>query len=455
MGCAASLSGKKQKDLGPAVKYFQSDIERVAAASKSSNVRNQKKAAQEILKMASTDDRTRNTLVEAGILDGLINMLHAPSVSVRVLGAQSISKLSGSEKARVQIVEAGVIAPLQSLLGPQFPPEINMIAVEAFYRIAAYREARHRIVNEGVVEYLLPYLYMQDDLQIEYKTLSLIARLSQHSKSHLRMCQAVGAGKSGSLLLVLLRVLASHLKDQRVKRCAGTALAELCAHKENHKAILDAPGSLKAIIQLLTYYDDEVKTLAVMCVARLAENGSVLDKGKEPPRRMLVKEKCLPNLILLFNCKSQAILLQACLTINLLSLDPRNQVDILKAKCLPHLVRLSRCGNRQMEQHSSSAIARLATNTVNRPIMLSSGGFKPLIYNAKYGSTQQMRLEALAVLASLFHTDAYRRKELVRRACDKFKDALKRKRQQDGKTFNKISTTTYDSDDDDGYHSDT
>ena len=59
--------------------------------------------------------------------------------------------------------------------------------------------------------------------------------------------------------------------------------------------------------------------------------------------------------------------------------------------------------------------------------MLYKGAFKPLVYNAQYGSTEEAKMNSKTVLSGLFKTDAHKRDSMVRKAADKFKALLKKR----------------------------
>ena len=48
-------------------------------------------------------------------------------------------------------------------------------------------------------------------------------------------------------------------------------------------------------------------------------------------------------------------------------------------------------GTEEVEQRATMLLALLAQNNVNRPKIIFHGGFKPLMYNAQYGRTAELR----------------------------------------------------------------
>ena len=124
------------------------------------------------------------------------------------------------------------------------------------------------------------------------------------------------------------------------------------------------------------------------------------------------------------------------------------------------------CALTDWVQSASLAVARLAQNNVNRPKMLFKGAFKPLVYNAQYGRTREVKDASMQVLAGtgvsapaggvtrphcrfhcsirvcvcssthcnssacagLFKTGSHKKNELVRKACEKFKKGLRNRK---------------------------
>jgi hypothetical protein len=93
---------------------------------------------------------------------------------------------------------------------------------------------------------------------------------------------------------------------------------------------------------------------------------------------------------------------------------------------------LSRCGVDELEATATKTLGRLAQNNINRPRMLYKGAFKPLVYNAQYGASEEAKLSSKTVLSGLFKTDAHKRNSMVRKAADKFKALLKKRSKAEG-----------------------
>jgi len=283
------------------------------------------------------------------------------------------------------------------------------------------------------VKHLLPLLE-QDDLEIELSALMFIARLSAHQKSHLKLT-------TDGVVPYMFNILRSPMRSVKHKKQAIICIAELSTHVENHRWIADGQG-LKVLVGLSAFYAMDVRVYAAISIARLSENPLL--------RQPFVKEGVLPFLgNMLKQQKSEVLAEYGVKALKYLALDPLNQVKILKSGCLPDLLRLARCGNDTLEASSAMCLAVLATNNINRPKMLAAGAFKPLIYNSRFGHTQEIKDTSMAVLAGLFHTEAFRRKLLVRRACDKFKLGLRRKKQKHGVTAAETGTFKLQEEDDD------
>jgi hypothetical protein len=120
---------------------------------------------------------------------------------------------------------------------------------------------------------------------------------------------------------------------------------------------------------------------------------------------------------------------------------------------LDALMTLSRCGVDELEATATRTLGRLAQNNINRPRMLYKGAFKPLVYNAQYGASEEAKMSSktvrcrlqrsvlmacccvtplLQVLSGLFKTDAHKRNSMVRKAADKFKALLKKRSKAEG-----------------------
>mmetsp|Transcript_5715 Transcript_5715/g.20096 ORF Transcript_5715/g.20096 Transcript_5715/m.20096 type:complete len:166 (+) Transcript_5715:982-1479(+) len=111
-----------------------------------------------------------------------------------------------------------------------------------------------------------------------------------------------------------------------------------------------------------------------------------------------------------------------------LARDSQNQVLIARKNLIPHLLKKANCGVDEIEQGITLTLALLAQSNINRPKIMFHGGFKPLIYNAQYGKTDEVRKRSQSVLTSLFKLPGAKRDELVRRAANKFKEGLKMRR---------------------------
>ena len=107
--------------------------------------------------------------------------------------------------------------------------------------------------------------------------------------------------------------------------------------------------------------------------------------------------------------------------------DPLNQIKIVQLGGLDSLMKLSRCGVDELEATATRTLGRLAQNNINRPRMLYKGAFKPLVYNAQYGASEESKTNSKTVLSGLFKTDAHKRDSMVRKAADKFKALLKKR----------------------------
>ncbi len=90
-------------------------------------------------------------------------------------------------------------------------------------------------------------------------------------------------------------------------------------------------------------------------------------------------------------------------------------------------MKLSRCGVDELEVTATRTLGRLAQNSINRPRMLYTGAFKPLVYNAQYGASEESKTSSKNVLSGLFKTDAHKRDSMVRKAAEKFKALLKKR----------------------------
>jgi hypothetical protein len=90
-------------------------------------------------------------------------------------------------------------------------------------------------------------------------------------------------------------------------------------------------------------------------------------------------------------------------------------------------MKLSRCGVDELEATATRTLGRLAQNSINRPRMLYKGAFKPLVYNAQYGASEESKMNSKTVLSGLFKTDAHKRDSMVRKAAEKFKALLKKR----------------------------
>mmetsp|Transcript_5721 Transcript_5721/g.20130 ORF Transcript_5721/g.20130 Transcript_5721/m.20130 type:complete len:147 (+) Transcript_5721:982-1422(+) len=77
-----------------------------------------------------------------------------------------------------------------------------------------------------------------------------------------------------------------------------------------------------------------------------------------------------------------------------LARDSQNQVLIARKNLIPHLLKKANCGVDEIEQGITLTLALLAQSNINRPKIMFHGGFKPLIYNAQYGSASLLVCES-------------------------------------------------------------
>lgn len=222
-----------------------------------------------------------------------------------------------------------------------------------------------------------------------------------------------------NILPILFEIVQSALKSNRHKSWAMKTLAEITKNESTHKKItdFDHTSGITRIIKLCDYYDDAVRVYAAEAVANLAGNPFLIQK--------LVEEGVLDCLKSMLKSERENVVKNAVKAIYCLAKDTQNQKRIVKENFIPHLLRRAHCGVEEIETLVVLSLAQLARCTVNRPKILFHGGFKPLIYNAQYGKTDELKRVSQDVLSNLFQLPGTKRDELVRKAAEKFKSGLR------------------------------
>lgn len=278
-----------------------------------------------------------------------------------------------------------------------------------------YEESRLRIISEGACPGLIKFLkedHRENSLEEELGCLDAIHKLSQHQKNHMRMVR-------DNILPALFEIVQSALKSNKHKSFAMKTMAEISKNENTHKKISDFEQvtGVRRIIKLCDYYDDSVRVYAAEAVGNLAQNPVLIQK--------LTEDGVLDSLKRMLKSEKQNVVLNAVKAIYSLARDTQNQKLIVRENFIPHLLKRAHCGMEEIETLVVLTLAQLARCNVNRPKILFHGGFKPLIYNAQYGKTEELRRVSQDVLSNLFQLPGAKRDELVRRAAEKFKQGLR------------------------------
>lgn len=285
-----------------------------------------------------------------------------------------------------------------------------------------YEDARLRIISEGACPGLIKFLgegFRDNSLEEELMCLEALHKLSGHTKNHMRMVR-------DGILPILFEIVQSALKSNRHKVFAMKTIAEICKSESTHKKIADHDQmtGVRRIIKLCDYYDDNVKIYAAEAVGNLAQNPVLISK--------LTEDDVLDPLKKMLKSQRENVVLNSVKALLSLARDPTNQKLIVRQNFIPHLINRANCGSDEIEQTVVLTIAQLARCNVNRPKILFHGGFKPLIYNAQYGKTEELRRVSSDVLSNLFQLPGAKRDELVRRAAEKFKQGLRNRQGEFG-----------------------
>ena len=229
-----------------------------------------------------------------------------------------------------------------------------------------------------------------------------------------------------NILAPLFEIVQSALKSNRHKSLAIKTLAEISKNESTHKKISDhdAQTGVRRIIRLCDYYDDSVRVYAAEAVSHLAQNPVLIQK--------LTEDGVLDCLKRMLKSDKQNVVLNSVTAVYALAKDTQNQKLIVRENFIPHLLKRAYCGVEEIETLIVLTLAQLARSNVNRPKILFHGGFKPLIYNAQYGKTEELKRVSQDVLSNLFQLPGAKRDELVRRAAEKFKQGLRNRQGEFG-----------------------
>jgi HEAT repeat protein len=405
------------------------EVEKSIALGRSGLIRNQKRAAVNLCRLAKDSDRVRNQIVDEGGILPIIQMCRSKSQEVQLLAFLTMGQLARTNSNRTKMLENGAVAPLlEGLKHKKY--EVRSASVYALGNMGEYEEARLRIISEGACPGLIKFLgegFRENSLEEEIQCLDAIHKLSQHQKNHMRMVR-------DNILPILFEIVQSALKSNKHKSLAMQSIAEITKSENTHKKIadFDQVTGVRRIIRLCEYYDDSVRIYAAEAVGNLAQNPVLIQKLTEddvlhPLKKMLKSEKV-------------NVVLNAVKAVYSLARDPQNQKLIVRENFIPHLLKRTNCGNDEIEQLVVLTICQLARSNVNRPKILFHGGFKPLIYNAQYGKTDELKRVSQDVLSNLFQLPGAKRDELVRRAAEKFKQGLRHRQGEFGSAQNEAKT---------------
>ena len=405
------------------------EVEKSIALGRSGLIRNQKRAAVNLSRLSKDSDRVRNQIVDEGGILPIIQMCRSKSQEVQLLAFLTMGQLARTNSNRTKMLENGaVVLLLEGLKHKKY--EVRSASVFALGNMGEYEEARLRIISEGACPGLIKFLgegFRENSLEEELQCLDAIHKLSQHQKNHMRMVR-------DNILPILFEIVQSALKSNRHKSLAMKSLAEITKSENTHKKIadFDQVTGVRRIIRLCEYYDDSVRVYAAEAVGNLAQNPVLIQKLTEddvlhPLKNMLKSEKV-------------NVVLNAVKAVYSLARDPQNQKLIVRENFIPHLLKRSNCGSDEIEQLVVLTLCQLARSNVNRPKILFHGGFKPLIYNAQYGKTEELKRVSQDVLSNLFQLPGAKRDELVRRAAEKFKQGLRSRQGEFGSAQNEAKT---------------
>mmetsp|Transcript_5720 Transcript_5720/g.20122 ORF Transcript_5720/g.20122 Transcript_5720/m.20122 type:complete len:437 (+) Transcript_5720:53-1363(+) len=359
------------------------EVEKSIALGRSALIRNQKKAAINLARISKDSDRVRNHIVDEGGLGPLIQMTHSKSLEVQTCAVKTLAELAKTSNNRQKMLENGAILPLlEGLKHKSY--EVRGAAVAGLGQIGRLEEARFRVIAEGATQGIVKFLLEGDkdnSLEDEIMCLETIYQLSQHPKNHTRMVK-------DNILPALFDVVHSSLKSNKHKTLAMKTISELCKHEGNHKKIMDfdQQSGIKRIIKLCEYYHDAVRIYAAKSVEFLAVNPFLVQK--------LTEEGVLDPLKDMIKSDKQNVVAAAVHALCALARDSQNQVLIARKNLIPHLLKKANCGVDEIEQGITLTLALLAQSNINRPKIMFHGGFKPLIYNAQYGSASLLVCES-------------------------------------------------------------
>jgi hypothetical protein len=216
----------------------------------------------------------------------------------------------------------------------------------------------------------------------------------------------------------LYDVVQSPLKTLQHKVLAMEVLANLCKSDANHRKVVEMCDNtgLKRMIAMVGFFNDDVAMHAASAVEHLARNPLLAER--------IVEEGALDPLKKILKTNKYGPVLRSLSALIALAHNPENQKAIARENFIPKILKLAQIGTEDIEQKATTLLAKLAQNNVNRPKIIFHGGFKPLMYNAQYGKSAELRRLSQEVLGTLFQLPGARRDAMVRKAADKFKASI-------------------------------
>mmetsp|Transcript_64599 Transcript_64599/g.154143 ORF Transcript_64599/g.154143 Transcript_64599/m.154143 type:complete len:433 (+) Transcript_64599:279-1577(+) len=210
-------------------------------------------------------DEIQGQLSEAGAIPLLVALAVVVEADMQLQVARALANVAFChEENEAQIVYAGALTPLLSMLADCADTETRVEAVAALANLARSAIAQRRIVEEGGLGPLVSAIQEYPDEEIVKQVLRCLANL-------LLLPANTGAVRDAPVIETLLAVIRREDASSDAQRLSGMALANLAESKEMQGHMV-AVGCLGPIDLLLRSGNEDMELQAARCLASLASH---------------------------------------------------------------------------------------------------------------------------------------------------------------------------------------
>eukprot|EP00940_MAST-03C_sp_MAST-3C-sp2_P002171 g2171.t1 len=353
-------------------------------------------AARAIFRLAACSEN-QIKLLDANALPPIIELLEKGREDGRLAACMAICNLATCEKARMAIAEANAIPHLVAMLDENVSTEGQRCGAMALCNLAADYVNQQRIVDAGGLEPLIRLVYSKSLDCKRYAGMTLcnlstfkgnrpamIAKNVLASLAHLTRCESVEVQRCASLelynfscelssLMLIMEsgapetlIKLSGMDDLDCKRYSVMTLCNLASSSETRSSAIKA-GGLQTLINVANERDLECRHYAVIALTNIAASEpnmqiQVLVHGGYASIRELIDDKSQSAM------ESRRI---AAMAVCNLAANMGNHEYLLKVKCVEFLVEASTSIHSGLRLYATMALANMASNSKNGPILLS------------------------------------------------------------------------------------